>query len=249
MGILGRLSTLIKSNVNDVIDSMQDPAKEIDQMVRDMEDSARQARTEVAQCMAGEKRLRKRVADLEGEAADWEKRAETAVRAGDDELAKEALRRKAEKEAERAETEKALQEQGVYADQLTQALKALETRLKDVKLRQGTLRAKARANKKGSPLSAKTSAFDDFERMAGKIDASRPRPGWTTSWAGGPPIDGGRAQAERDGRAEHARRRAGRAEEEAGRRLAATGVRRQRPIRFLSSGVDAFGHASLSRDG
>jgi phage shock protein A len=171
MGILGRLSSLIKSNVNDVIDSMQDPAKEIDQMVRDMEESARQARTEVGQCLAGEKRLQKRVTDLEGEAADWEKRAETAVRAGDDALAKEALLRKAEKEAERAETKKALQEQGVYADQLTQALKALDARLKDIKLRQGTLRAKARSTKKGAPLSAKTSAFDDFERMAGKIDA------------------------------------------------------------------------------
>ena len=170
MGILGRLSSLIKSNVNDVIDSMQDPAKEIDQMVRDMEDSARQARTEVAQCFGEEKRLQKRVADLEAEAAQWEKRAETAVRAGDDGLAKEALRRKAEKEAERGETQKSLQEQGVYADQLAQALKALEARLKDIKLRQGTLRAKARANKKGAPLSAKTSAFDDFDRMAGKID-------------------------------------------------------------------------------
>jgi phage shock protein A len=170
MGILGRLSSLIKSNVNDVIDSMQDPAKEIDQMVRDMEESARQARTEVAQCFAAEKRLQKRVTDLEGEAADWVKRAETAVRAGDDALAKEALKRKAEKDAERGETQKALQEQGVYADQLTQALKALEARLTDIKLRQGTLRAKARANKKGSPLSPKTSAFDDFDRMAGKID-------------------------------------------------------------------------------
>ena len=88
MGILGRLSSLIKSNVNDVIDSMQDPAKEIDQMVRDMEESARQARTEVAQCLGEEKRLQKRVADLEGDAADWAKRAETAVRAGDDTLAK-----------------------------------------------------------------------------------------------------------------------------------------------------------------
>jgi phage shock protein A len=171
MGILGRLSSLIKSNVNDVIDSMQDPAKEIDQMVRDMEESARQARTEVAQTLAGEKRLKKRVEDLEGEAADWVKRAETAVRAGDDALAKEALRRKAEKDAERVETQKALQEQEVYVDQLTQALKALDARLADIKLRQGTLRAKARANKSGSPLSGKTSAFDDFDRMAGKIDA------------------------------------------------------------------------------
>jgi phage shock protein A len=171
MGILGRISTLIKSNLNGAIDSMQDPGKEIDQMVRDMEDSARQARTEVAQAMAEEKRLGRRISDLEGEIADWQRRAETAVRAGEDDLAKEALKRKAEKEAERAESQKAAQEQSVYAGQLEAALKALDVRLKDVKLRQGTLRAKARATRQGSPLSGKTSAFDDFDRMAGRIDA------------------------------------------------------------------------------
>ena len=171
MGILGRLSTLVKSNLNEAIDSMQDPGKEIDQMVRDMEDSARQARAEVGQGMAEGKRMRRRSADLEAEIGDWQKRAETAVRAGDDALAKEALRRKAEKEAERAETDKAAQEQDVYAAQLGEALKALDARLKDVKLRQGTLRAKARANRSASPMSGKTSAFDDFDRMAGKIDA------------------------------------------------------------------------------
>ena len=48
MGILDRLSTLVKSNVNDLVDRMQDPAKEIDQLVLDMEDSLRQARSEVA---------------------------------------------------------------------------------------------------------------------------------------------------------------------------------------------------------
>src|SRR5882724_4213217 len=129
MGILGRLSTLIKSNVNDAIDGMQDPAKEIDQLVRDMEDSARQARTEVAQCLGDEKRLGKRVEVLEGEIKTWTDRAESAVRSGDDTLAKEALRRRGEKEGERAETQKALQEQGVYVDQLATALKALETRV------------------------------------------------------------------------------------------------------------------------
>jgi phage shock protein A len=171
MGILGRLSTLIKSNVNDAIDGMQDPAKEIDQMVRDMEDSARQARTEVAQCMGDEKRLQKRVEALDGELKTWTDRAETAVRAGDDTLAKEALRRRTDKETERAETQKAAQEQGVYVDQLATALKALEARVKDVKLRQGTLREKARAAKGVSPLSGKTSAFDDFDRMSNKIEA------------------------------------------------------------------------------
>ena len=48
MSVLKRLATLVKSNLNDVVDSMQDPAKEFDQLVRDMEDSARSARAEVA---------------------------------------------------------------------------------------------------------------------------------------------------------------------------------------------------------
>jgi phage shock protein A len=171
MGILGRLSSLVKSNVNSAIDSMQDPAKEIDQLVRDMEESARQARTEVGQCLAEEKRLQRRVGELDGEIADWQRRAETAVRASEDGLAKEALRRKAEKEAEKVEAQKALQEQGVYADQLTAALKQLDERLKQVKLRQGTLKAKARSSWDANPLSGKTSAFNDFDRMAGRIDA------------------------------------------------------------------------------
>jgi phage shock protein A len=171
MGILGKLSTLIKSNVNDAIDSMQDPGKEIDQMVRDMEDYARQARAEVGRSIADERLLERRLQTIEGEIADWQKKAEMAVRAGDDALAKEALNRQGDKEAERGETKKALQEQGVYADQLTSALKALEARLKDVKLRQGTLKAKARANRDGT-MGDKTSAFGDFERMSSRIDAT-----------------------------------------------------------------------------
>jgi len=171
MGILGRLSTLVKSNLNDAIDSMQDPGKEIDQMVRDMEDYARQARAEVGRSIADERVMERKLQTVEGEISDWQKKAEMAVRAGDDGLAKEALNRKAEKEAEREETKKALQEAGVYADQLTAALKALELRLKDVKLRQGTLKAKARGNRDGT-MSAKTSAFNDFERMSSRIDAT-----------------------------------------------------------------------------
>jgi phage shock protein A len=170
MGILGRLSTMIKSNVNDLVDSMQDPAKEIDQMVRDMEDSAREARTEVAQCMAEEKRMSKRIELLDAEMKTWEDRAATAVRAGNDDLAREALLRKGEKTTERAETQKALQEQQVYVDQLVAGLKALDARVKDVKLRQGSLREKARASKRAGSASVGTSAFDDFERMSNKIE-------------------------------------------------------------------------------
>jgi phage shock protein A len=78
--------------------------------------------------------------------------------------------RKAQKEAEKAEAEKSFQEQQVYVDQLTAGLRALEARVKDVQLRQGSLREKARASKRTTGLGG-TSAFDEFERMSTKIDA------------------------------------------------------------------------------
>jgi phage shock protein A len=184
MSILARLSTLVKSNVNDLIDKMQDPAKEIDQLVVDMEDSVRQARGEVAACMAEEKRLAKQSETLEIEAKSWEEHATRAVQAGDDALAKEALRRKAQKEADRIETDKAAAEQKAQVESLIAGLRALELRVKDVKLRQGTLRERARAAKGQSPLSGGTSAFSDFERMSGKIDAIEAEAGLTDELAG-----------------------------------------------------------------
>jgi len=184
MSILDRLSTLVKSNVNDLIDKMQDPGKEIDQLVRDMEDSIGEARTQVAASMAEEKRLAKQADDLADEAKTWEDHAARAVQSGDDALAKEALRRKAQKEADRLEVEKAGTEQKVEIEKLMAGLRALELRVKDVKLRQGTLRERARAAKGQSPVSTKTSAFADFDRMSGKIDALEAEAALTDELAG-----------------------------------------------------------------
>jgi phage shock protein A len=163
---------------------MQDPAKEIDQLVLDMEDSVRQARSEVATCMAEEKRLTHQSENLAAEAKTWEEHAARAVQTGDEALAKEALRRKAQKEADRLETDSAAAEQKVQVENLIAGLRALELRVKDVKLRQGTLREKARAAKGQSPVSTSTSAFADFERMSGKIDALEAEASLTEELAG-----------------------------------------------------------------
>jgi phage shock protein A len=184
MSILDRLSTLVKANVNDVIDKMQDPGKELDQLVRDMEEAVVKARGEVAACMAEEKRLRNQSEKLGAETKNWEEHAARAVQSGDDALAKEALRRKAEKEADRMETDKAADEQKAQVDNLVAGLRALELRVKDVKLRQGTLREKARAAKGQSPLSSGSSAFADFDRMSGKIDALEAEVGLTDELVG-----------------------------------------------------------------
>jgi len=187
MSILGRLSTLIKSNVNDAIDAMQDPGKAIDQMVLDMDQAAKEARGEVASAMAEGVRLDKRAKALEDEARVWEDKAALAVRAGDDELAKAALARKGEKEAERTEALKAKQEQDVQVEQLTSALRVLDARVKEVKLRQGTRRERARAAKKGTGLGAASgagSAFAEFERMSSQVDAVEAEVGLSDELAG-----------------------------------------------------------------
>src|SRR5439155_24391150 len=100
MGILDRISRLVSSNVNAAIDKMSDPGKEIDQLIIDMEKQLKNARQEVHTALAQEKRQRTRAEALAKTSREWEERAERAVRAGDDSLAKEALARKAQIDAE-----------------------------------------------------------------------------------------------------------------------------------------------------
>src|SRR5437867_4388798 len=135
MGILNRISTLLKSNLNAAIDKVSDPGKQIDQIVLEMEEQALKARDEVRQCLAVEKRHKQRAYALGRDADEWEKRAERALLAGDENLARQALERKAQLDDERAAAERSLHEQADYASQLTQALKQLDQKVKEVKLR------------------------------------------------------------------------------------------------------------------
>jgi len=172
MGVLNRMSTFIKSNVNDLISRMTDPGKEVDLLIDEMEESAKKARGEVKTCMAEEKRLSKQAENFRTEAADWERKAMNAVKAGDDALAKQALLRKAETEARAQETDKALAEQKDYVNKLLDSLKQLDARVVEVKARRGTLKQQARAAKgrDTDKTSTGTSAFSDFERMSNRIE-------------------------------------------------------------------------------
>ena len=171
MGILDRISTLLKSNLNSAIDKMTDPGKQIDQLVIEMEEQARKARGEVQQALALEKRTRQKVTALEKSSVEWQDRAERALKAGDESLAREALKRKLEVDAELADTRKTLDEQVGHAEALTQALKQLDQRITEVKLRKETLKAQARAQKsKDAGGSGKPEAFERFEQLSTGID-------------------------------------------------------------------------------
>ncbi|HEV7706252.1 MAG TPA: PspA/IM30 family protein, partial [Gemmatimonadaceae bacterium] len=96
MGIFDRLSTLLKSNINDLISSAEHPEKMLNQILVDMRTQLARAKQQVASSIADEKRLHDQVDAEYKQAAEWEQRAMLAIREGRDDLAKQALVRQNE---------------------------------------------------------------------------------------------------------------------------------------------------------
>ena len=98
MGIFSRLGTLIKSNINDLITKAEDPEKMLSQVLLEMQQQLVEAKKAVAIAIADEKKLSKQYTAEADKSKDWERKAMVAVRAGDDNLARQALGRKQEHE-------------------------------------------------------------------------------------------------------------------------------------------------------
>jgi len=176
MGIFARLATLLKSNLNELISSSEDPEKMLNQIVLDMSNQLLEAKRQVAASIADEKRLAKQVEQETANATEWERRAMLAVRSGDDALAKEALSRKKEHQtlAEQFQEQWSKQKQAV--DQLKLALRALNNKIEEAKRKKNLLIArKKRAEAQKAIQETMTglknaSAFETFDRMAGRIE-------------------------------------------------------------------------------
>jgi len=93
MGLLDRMTTLIRANINDLLDQAEDPEVMMNQILRDMEEQLRQAREQVASMMAQEKELAADQTEAQQQVSAWNSRAEMAARAGQDSLARQALAR------------------------------------------------------------------------------------------------------------------------------------------------------------
>ena len=96
MGIFSRISTLFKAEANAAIDKMEDPEKVLNQTIRDMQEQLNSAKTQVAESIAYEKRLKIQYDKAVERAKEWEGKAMQAVNAGRDDLAVEALSNKIE---------------------------------------------------------------------------------------------------------------------------------------------------------
>src|SRR5436190_24022759 len=93
MALLDRVSTLIRANLNDLVDRAEDPEKMIKQVILDMQNQLLQVKTQVAISIADQHVLEKKLAENEENERQWMKRAESAVDKKDEALARAALER------------------------------------------------------------------------------------------------------------------------------------------------------------
>ncbi|HUJ76421.1 MAG TPA: PspA/IM30 family protein [bacterium] len=144
MGILSRFVTVLQANLNALLSHVEDPARILDQTIRDLESAYRKAKDHVAHAMADQKRLEKALADAQAEVSRWSEHAVRAVEKGDDTLAKEALRRKNEHARACVQASQELATQQGHVESLKQALQDLEAKIGEIKRKKAQLVGKQR---------------------------------------------------------------------------------------------------------
>ena len=181
MGIFQKLSTLLRSNINDAIAKAENPEKMLNQVVIDMREQLAKAKQEVAIAIADERKLRAQVEDEQKLAHDWENRAMLAIREGRDDLAKQALLRQQEHTERAVSLEETWRKHSTETERLKEALRALNDKIEEAKRKKNLLVAKqkrAQAQKRIHETMAglnDQSAFETFERMAEKIEDTERR--------------------------------------------------------------------------
>ena len=178
MGIFDRLSAMIRSNINDLITRAENPEKMLNQLILDMKGQLAKAKQQVASAIADEKKLQADADAMKKQAEDWERRAMLAVQEGRDDLAKQALLRYNEQLRGAQQLQETWVKHKAETEQLKLALRQLNDKIEEAKRKKNILIARAkraeaqqRIQETMSGMSEK-SAFESFDRMAEKIEAT-----------------------------------------------------------------------------
>jgi phage shock protein A len=175
MALLERVATLIKANLNDLIDKAEDPEKMIKQVILDMENQFIQVKTQVAVTIADQHVLAKQRKENAEKGAEWMRKAELAVDKQSDDLARAALERSMsfQKLAETFQEQET--DQKTQAENLKSILQKLEQKLAEAKTKRDLLIAQHRRAKALGKASDAQMAIGDqsksaqFDRLQGRI--------------------------------------------------------------------------------
>ncbi len=176
MGIFSRATEIVNSNINALLDKAEDPEKMVRLIIQEMEETLVEVRTTSARAIAERKTLSRRQESLDKDAAEWERKAELAIRKGRDDLARGALAERARAEA----AAEALAKESATLDEtlakLNDDMETLQAKLKDAKARQNAIvmRGKAARSRLGIRRQLSDHSVDDamlrFEQYESRID-------------------------------------------------------------------------------
>ncbi len=172
MALLDRVATLVKANLNDLIDRAEDPEKMLKQVILDMENQFMQVKTQVAIALADLHLLQKKKKENADKLRFYTLAAERAVDKEDDELARAALERSLSFEQLTESFDQQIADQDAQVESLKAALKRLENKLTEARAKADMLLARqrrSRAANRAADAQAPTGENRTFERMRTKI--------------------------------------------------------------------------------
>ena len=180
MALLERVSTLVRANLNDLIDKAEDPEKMIKQVILDMQNQLLQVKTQVAIAIADQHLLEKKQKENEDKVAEWMRKAELAVDKKQDDLARAALQRVETYRDLSSSFAQQVTDQKAQVENLKTALRQLDQKLAEANARADLLLAqhrRARAVGKASDAKihigegSKAAAFDRMKRKVVREEA------------------------------------------------------------------------------
>ncbi len=166
MGLLERVSTLIRANLNDMIDRAEDPEKLIKQVILDMDNQYLQVKTQVAVSIADQHMLEKKLRENEDAGKDWMRKAELAVDKEQDDLARAALDRFQTSQRLAMSYREQVDDQKLQVETLKNALIKLEQKLDEAKARRDLFLARHRRSVAMGKAARAQSAIGDGSKSA-----------------------------------------------------------------------------------
>ena len=176
MGVFSRITDIVNSNINSLLDKAEDPEKMVRLIIQEMEETLVEVRTASARAIADKKELERRRERLQEEAADWERKAELAVSKGRDDLARAALVEKSKAEDVATALAAELTTLDGALAKLNDDIHALQQKIKDARARQKAIlvRGKAAQTRLGVRRHLHDHSIDDamnrFEEYERKMD-------------------------------------------------------------------------------
>lgn len=176
MGIFDRFKRVVKSNLNDMISKAENPEKMLNQLIVDMNEQLIESKKAVASAIADEKKLEREMMNNQQLATDWEGKARLALKAGKEDLAKEALLRQQEYGGQTAQYKQQFEAQHASVEKLKSSLRQLQQKIEEATRKKNLLVARAKRAEAQKRIQttmggmSDTSAFEAFDRMAAKVD-------------------------------------------------------------------------------